>query len=135
MSNRILLAEDYEDARTVTALLLRSYGYECDTASNGRKAVELFTDATQRGARYDLALLDAAMPDMSGFEVTEKIREQDQKIPVLLITGYPDSLVAAHGKRVKVTKILYKPLDPDDLLREIKKAIKGEKIRVATECD
>ena len=68
---RILLVEDSPTNQLVAAALLRGAGYHVDVASNGIEAVEAFG---REAARYDLVLMDLAMPKMDGFMATQVLR-------------------------------------------------------------
>jgi two-component system cell cycle sensor histidine kinase/response regulator CckA len=70
-SQTILFVDDEELLLTMAQMILSSYGYTVLTASSGQKALELFT---QHRKKIDLIITDLVMPNMSGRELTEKIR-------------------------------------------------------------
>lgn len=110
---RILAVDDNDDIRLMLEKFLEYSGYECDTASCGEDGLSLF-----RKRPYDLLLLDAAMPDLTGFEVAAKVRETS-KVPILILTGHAGPLNEAHAQSVGANKVLYKPIDPPKLASEI----------------
>nr|WP_246499303.1 PAS-domain containing protein [Azospirillum soli] len=72
---RILLVEDSPTNQLVAAALLRGAGYHVDVAGNGIEAIEAFGEAFGgEAARYDLVLMDLAMPKMDGFMATQVLR-------------------------------------------------------------
>ncbi len=84
---RILLVEDVKINVMVAKTFLNSFGHSVDVAENGRVALELL-----RKNVYDLVLMDCQMPEMDGFECTERLREKesgvlDTTIPVIAMTA------------------------------------------------
>ena len=70
VKGRILLVEDYEPNVLVARTLLELFGYDCDTAANGRIAIE-----KAENQNYVAILMDVQMPELNGFEATKAIRE------------------------------------------------------------
>jgi len=70
-SKRILVVDDQEMWLTLAEKFLRNAGYECDTAINGLKAIELLQTTT-----YDLIVVDLYMPVMSGIKTHDYIRSK-----------------------------------------------------------
>ena len=79
---RILVVDDEVEIRTVLKLLLESSGYEVIEAGDGVRAVETVRDDNG----IDLCIMDVMMPNMSGIQATEKIREFSD-VPVLFLTA------------------------------------------------
>jgi signal transduction histidine kinase/DNA-binding response OmpR family regulator len=81
---RLLVIEDNEAEQTGIAALLDHDDIEIDTADSGEKALERL-----RSRHYDCAVLDLRLPDISGFEVLEKIRGEEtlRDLPVVVFTG------------------------------------------------
>ena len=80
----LLIAED--DYHTVVYLkeTLKKSGIKIITAQNGREALEL----VQKGTPIDLIFMDVMMPMMTGFEATRRIKQVNNKIPVVILTAY-----------------------------------------------
>jgi DNA-binding response OmpR family regulator len=83
-SEKILIVED--DAIIVTSLsmVLKSSGYFVTAVRTGKDALEKV-----QATHYNLVLLDIGLPDMTGTEILKKIRETNQDIIVIMITGHP----------------------------------------------
>ena len=90
-SPRILFVDDHEDTRTMIAALLRPAGYEVIAADGVREGLRLAQTFS-----FDLYLLDSKYADGSGAELCEKIREFDEKTPILFYTGEHPSQLAEH---------------------------------------
>jgi PAS domain S-box-containing protein len=84
-SGLILLAEDEEDLRTVTAKTLRHFGFDVLESCNGEATVELFREHHQE---IRLVLLDLSMPIMDGAEALKILRTVDPEVPIVMTSGY-----------------------------------------------
>ncbi|MBI5207550.1 MAG: response regulator [Candidatus Firestonebacteria bacterium] len=111
---KILVAEDDPFLQMLTGFLIKKWGYECDIATNGRKAVEL---AKANEGKYDLCLMDIDMPIMNGCEATKTIRQKTKYLPIMALTGN----VTFQDKYVDfgMDDFLEKPYDPDMLYCKI----------------
>ncbi len=91
-------------------------GYIVEVADSGRTALESIAPHPP-----DLVLLDVMMPEMSGFEVTRRLRQNPSLpfIPILLVTGYSEP-TPADGFEVGADGFIRKPIDFDDLLHQIR---------------
>jgi signal transduction histidine kinase/CheY-like chemotaxis protein len=115
----ILLVDDDGAVREVTASILEDLGYVVLKVGSGGAALDLL----DRQANVDLALLDFAMPGMSGMEVARQISFKYPTIPILFITGYADKL--AFGD-VSEQRIIKKPFVGEELAEKVNSAlIKG----------
>jgi CheY-like chemotaxis protein len=86
-SETILLAEDREDVRSLTARILRGLGYSVLEADGAERAMEFVQN---RDRAIDMLLTDIAMPGLSGFELADRIRTFRSAIKVLFMSGSPD---------------------------------------------
>lgn len=83
--NKILLADDSATNRFVMATLLRKHGYQVDEVSDGSEALDAITRQ-----KYDLVLMDIAMPNMDGIEATREIRRlsgEYKDLPIIAVTS------------------------------------------------
>jgi signal transduction histidine kinase len=110
---RILLVDDDNGVREVTAEMLRGLGYEVLEAGSGGAALDLL----QREPKIDLMLIDFAMPGMSGADVARNVHTTRPAMPTLFITGYADHR-ALRG--VSETHIIGKPFTPDELAYKVR---------------
>ncbi|HEY9910227.1 MAG TPA: response regulator [Thermosynechococcaceae cyanobacterium] len=114
--DRILIVDDLLDNLFLLQTLLEAEGYSVDTADSGTIALSKIESMPP-----DLVLLDVMMPDMNGFEVTQRIRQNDQLpfIPILLLTAH-DQASAAQGLNLGANDFIRKPVNLDELLARVK---------------
>jgi signal transduction histidine kinase/CheY-like chemotaxis protein len=115
-SANILLVDDDNGVREVTAELLRDLGYEVLEAGSGGAALDLL----QREPRIDLMLIDFAMPGMTGADVARSVHSTKPALPTLFITGYADHR-ALQG--ISESHIIGKPFHPDELAHKVRAAL------------
>ena len=125
---RVLYVEDNKEARESTLGLLENIFDNITTAVNGEDGLEKF----EKGS-FDLILTDINMPKMNGMEMIDKIRETDKDVPILILSAYNESGYFIETIRQGVEGYLLKPIDLDQFLDMIKKAV--EKIYLKKELE
>jgi len=110
-SGVVLLADDEEVMREVAAEMLRGLGYEVVTASDGRRAVNAVRNAR---AKFRAAILDVAMPVMSGWEAAQAIRELLPGLPIVITSGH-DLDTATNDTQGLADACLKKPFRVENL--------------------
>ena len=111
LRKRILLADDQQEVREVTKLMLGIDEHIVTEAASGREALDLFTPD-----RFDLVITDYVMPLMKGDELARNIKRLAPSEPILMITGSADEL---GGFRGSVDGILNKPFGFKDLRQAV----------------
>ena len=123
MSKIVMIVDDAEDIVGLVKKILGSEGYETMDAYNGKDALELLKKAKQKP---DLLLLDMFMPEMSGREVCERIRKDDE-LKDLKVAFFTVAAFREQGKQMlkdlNVSDYITKPFDIDDLLRRIRRML------------
>src|SRR3954462_7873766 len=101
----ILIVDDDTDGRTALCQFLEKSGHEVDCVSNGREAL-----AAVLARAPDLIVLDLFMPEVDGPSLLEILRSylRLQSLPVVVMTGLPDSPLADRARHLKVNAILLK---------------------------
>ena len=106
----VLVADDDADILTLVRLRLERSGYAVVCARNGAEALEI-----ARGRRPDLAILDVSMPEMTGLEVTKRLREEHLDMPVILLTARAREADVAAGADAGADVYVTKPFSPQEL--------------------
>jgi excisionase family DNA binding protein len=114
----ILVIDDEPDVCRFAARLLQSRGYRVSTAPGGMEGLSII-----RQEEIHLVLLDLNMPEMDGVSALKKIRAFDEKLPVIIITGYPDSDLMTEAMKVSPILMIPKPLDHKLLFDSIAMAL------------
>jgi len=91
-----------------------------DEASNGQEVLSLV-----RKREYDLILLDISMPGRSGLEVLKELKSEYQKLPVLILSIYPEEQYAVRAFRAGASGYLTKASAPNELISAIRKIVHG----------
>jgi two-component system, cell cycle sensor histidine kinase and response regulator CckA len=118
---RVLLVEDEEAVREMSALVLRDLGYHVVAAMDGDEAVRL-SGQTGRES-FDLLFTDLVMPRMGGKELAYWFRLTHPATRVLFTSGYPEKSVAHNGELVAGIAFLHKPYTPDLLARKVREVL------------
>jgi DNA-binding response OmpR family regulator len=119
---RLLVADDSETVLLMLQRRLEMEGYEVVTATDGVEALDRLHEA---GAdKPDIILLDAMMPNKSGTEVLEELRDEGSKIPVLMISAHLDAQEPDRMRSLGATDCIPKPFEWDDLIGKIEELTK-----------
>ena len=113
----ILLCEDEEQVRAVTAGILSRAGYEVLVASSPTAAIEI---ARAHPGSIDALLTDVVMPGMSGPELAEAVLAARPRIAVVCMSGYIDDTITRHGVVDHGYAFVHKPLTPEPLLPKLR---------------
>lgn len=114
---RILVVDDQQDIRDMTALVLSGAGYRVDTVDSGESALSALEQD-----RFDLVLLDINMPGIDGWHVLELLLEQDPSLPVVMVSGYVRHDEAIQGG---ARHMLQKPFGSSLLLAVVEEHIRA----------
>jgi DNA-binding NtrC family response regulator len=115
---RILVVDDEVDIRESLEALLDLEGYQVDLSPNATEGLKKIESGS-----YDLVLLDLMMPDRSGMEVLQDVRERDTETPIFMITAYGSVEVAVKALKAGANDYFSKPWDNEKLLLEIDRMI------------
>jgi two-component system alkaline phosphatase synthesis response regulator PhoP len=114
-TRRILVVEDDPHLAAGVVENLRAEGYEVDTATDGRRALEMLEERS-----CGLVLLDVMLPEVDGFTVCRTMRERGDNTPVLFLTARGDPADRVHGLEAGGDDYLAKPFHLRELLLRIR---------------
>ena len=112
---RILVVDDETNITDLVATALRYEGFEVDTAATGRKAL-----AETESFRPHLVVLDVMLPDLDGFEILSRLRNEGRKVPVLFLTARDTVEDRVRGLTTGGDDYLTKPFSIEELVARIR---------------
>ena len=116
---RVLVADDDAAIRRVCKRILSHEGWHVTTCESGRSAV---TETENAPVPFDCVLSDVNMPEMDGFELVRTLREKDDDLPVLLMTGDPSLDGAVRAIDYGAVSYIAKPFDHESLASQVARA-------------
>ena len=121
---RILIAEDEEPLRALTARALTDSGHEVVTAVDGADALDILT---REQGRFELLLTDIRMPLMDGIALALATARDYPKIIILLMTAYADQRERASNLDALIHDVILKPFTLAEIKTAVASALKASK--------
>lgn len=117
---RVLLVDDYPDAREMYSEYLQFSGFDVIEAANGQEALQRASDASP-----DIILMDLSLPVMDGWEATRRLKADPHTadIPVVALTGHALQGIYEGARQAGCDAFVTKPCLPEDLVLEIRKVL------------
>jgi len=117
---RVLVVDDYPDAREMYAEYLQFSGFDVIEAGNGMEALERAADSAP-----DIILMDLSLPVMDGWEATRRLKadQATADIPIVALTGHALAGILEGAKKAGCDAFVTKPCLPEDLVKEIRKVL------------
>jgi CheY-like chemotaxis protein len=117
---RVLLVDDYPDAREMYSEYLQFSGFDVVEAANGMEALQRATDDMP-----DIILMDLSLPVMDGWEATRRLKADTRtaQIPVVALTGHALAGISDGARQAGCDAFVTKPCLPEDLVREIRRVL------------
>ncbi len=123
---RILLAEDGVDNQRLISLLLTRAGADVEVAGNGQVAVDKAQAALDRGAPFDVILMDMQMPVLDGYRATRQLRQRGHVGPIIAVTAHAMASDRAKCLEAGCSGYVSKPINREALLATIAAALKPD---------
>ncbi|MDA0690351.1 MAG: response regulator [Nitrospinae bacterium] len=115
---KILVIDDEEDVREVLRLHLEGAGFHVIEAENGEEGIALLRSEDNM-INVGLILCDIRMPKVNGVECVDFLKREAPGIPVVVVTGYPDTEMATSFMKKGVKDYLVKPVEKEKLLKVV----------------
>jgi len=121
-NGRVLVVDDESDIRKVVRLTLQKAGYHVLEAENGEKAIETINSGENR-LLLDVIICDIRMPKVNGIEAIAYFRQNYPRVPLIVLTGFPDTDMATSLLRQGVVDYLVKPVEGEKLKASVARAM------------
>lgn len=117
-NNKILVVDDDVNITREVKKALEDKNYDIDTADNGKTALKLWKKNI-----YDLVIVDLRIPEIDGRELIDKIKSQEPRTQVIILSGQGKEEDMINGINKHVFRYLPKTIDREDLLKAVKDAL------------
>ncbi len=118
---RILVVDDCRESREICDRVLRREGYNVQSVDNGMDALAQF-----KATRFDLIITDLKMPQLDGMSLLRKLKEIDDRVSVIVMTGYPDEESKTQAIELGASGYLAKPIDVSELVTAVKSCLEQQ---------
>lgn len=126
-NGRVLIMDDEADIRKVVRMTLQKVGYEVLEAENGEKAIEVLNSGENR-LLLDVIICDIRMPKVNGIEAIAYFRKNFPRVPLIVLTGFPDTDMATSLLREGVLDYLVKPVEGEKLKAAVARAMEQREL-------
>lgn len=123
---KILVIDDEEDVREVIRLHLEKEGFQILEAGDGEEAINTLREEDNM-VNVGLILCDIRMPKVNGVECIDFLRREAPGIPVVVVTGYPDTEMAIAFMKKGVKEYLVKPVEKEKLIKTVSRLVAAGK--------
>ena len=110
----ILVVDDEGNIRQLVRKYANFEGYKVTEAADGMEALEIC-----RQCSFDLIIMDVMMPELDGFSALRRIRQQDRRTPVLMLSARGEEYDRIHGFELGVDDYVVKPFSPKELMLRV----------------
>ena len=121
-NGRVLVVDDEPDIRKIVRMTLDKAGYQTLEAEDGEKAIEVINTGENR-LMLDVMICDIRMPKINGVEAIAYFQKEYPRVPLIVLTGFPDTEMAASFLRQGVVDYLVKPVEGEKLKATVARAM------------
>jgi phosphoserine phosphatase RsbU/P len=112
----ILIVDDEAPFRFAAGVALRRKGYRVSEAGDGKQALAAVLDSRRRGEPFDLVVTDIRMPELSGIELIDALKDHGVSVPLCAITCFGDAALVGELSGKGCRDYLEKPFEPEELV-------------------
>jgi two-component system chemotaxis response regulator CheY len=123
----ILVVDDESDVRKVVKMTLNKAGYDVIEAEDGEKAIQVINEG-ENPLLVDVIVIDIRMPKIDGVEAIHYFQQQYPRVPLIVLTAFPDMEMAIGLLKKGIVDYLLKPTEKENLLNSVAKAIEQRKL-------
>jgi two-component system cell cycle sensor histidine kinase/response regulator CckA len=119
----ILLVEDEKEVILSLKRLLGNLGYRVTDMSSALEAAKMLFEQSRV---FDLVVADQIMPDMTGLELAQELQRKRPAIPVILITGFSETVNPEKAEKAGIKEVMMKPFSPRSIAQAIRRVLDGK---------
>lgn len=123
----VLVVDDEPDVRKVVRMTLEKAGYDVIEAEDGEKAMEAIRK-DENPLLLDVVIMDIRMPKVNGVEAISFFQQQFPRVPIIVLTGFPDVEMATSFLQRGIVDYLVKPVEAEKLKAAVAKAMEQREI-------
>ena len=123
---KIMVVDDERNVRDIIRLQLEQRGFNILEADDGERAIEILKEGNNF-VSVGLILCDIRMPKVNGIEVIDYLKREAPGVPIVVLTGYPDTELAVSLMKKGVKDYLVKPIDKAKLLETVDSVVAAGK--------
>ena len=121
-NGRVMVVDDEADVRTVARMCLEKAGYQVIEAEDGEQAIQKIKEG-DNPLVLDVIITDINMPKVNGLEAIQFFQQEWPRVPLMVMTGYPNLETAKELMKRGLVDYLVKPVDKEKLLEAVEKAM------------
>ena len=119
-TEKVLVVDDEERSVSIMKVVLERLGYNVTAMTSSLKALELFKEDPHR---YDLLLTDLIMPQLDGDNLVSEIIEIRPDMPVIITSGFTNTIVNDNFKQISNKAFIPKPFQPQELAKTVRQVL------------
>jgi len=117
-NEKILIVDDSKEIRNILFTFLKEKGFEVYTAENGKKALDLVKEKV-----IDLIITDIRMPEMNGYQLTKKMKEERPMVGIIIMTAYTSIYTEGDIRKIGADDYISKPFELINIIEKIERVL------------